>query len=107
MCGMLLFDVTEPVVVCSVRGIRVSTWYAHETTQEAFSFLRYAFASVRVCACAAVKCVELARCKQHVLQATELHYLPHLLDETDLHKKAIGVSLTGYADVFFWAIRSA
>ena len=33
-----------PVVYCSVRSVRVSTYYENETTQEAFSFLRFAHA---------------------------------------------------------------
>jgi hypothetical protein len=32
-------------VLCSTRAVRISTWYEHESTQEAFSFLRFVFAA--------------------------------------------------------------
>lgn len=48
------------------RGVRISTWYEHESTQEAFSFLRFSFAQNR-----------------------EVMLLPVLGDDYDLGKKPI------------------
>ena len=48
------------------RGVRISTWYEHESTQEAFSFLRFVFAQNR-----------------------ELIMLPSLDEEYDLGKRPI------------------
>jgi hypothetical protein len=75
-----------------VRGIRVSTWYELESTQEAFSYLRYIWADVseRV-AVDSDQSFPMVECCFCVLgmQAAEMMYLPKIFDDTDLAKRPI------------------